>query len=668
MNEKKNLTTEETFALAVQNHQKNNLQVAENLFKRILDIEPDHVKSIFYLGSLSVQTRNFDRAKQLLNKTIQINPNHTKAHNNLGIVFQELGEPQKAISCYEKAIEINPNYAGAYSNLGAVFNELGDHKKAISCCEKAIEINPNYADAYNNLGVVFNELGDHKKAISCCEKAIQIQPNYAEAHNNLGVTLQEQGKLDEAVRSYARALQVKPDYDFALAQKLHQQAHMCDWHAIAEFEQVQKTLGIMGEAVSTFSLLSREDSPVRQRLRSENWARQNYKNVQTPLPAKPVQKPTKLRIGYFSADFHDHPTLRLMSGVLAAHDSSRFEIYAYSYGATRHGEIREQLAKQVDKFSDILGVTNLDVVTQARAHGLDIAVDLKGYTQNTRSELFAYRLAPIQINYLGYPSTMGADFIDYIVADATVIPEEQREHYSESIIYLPHSYQPNDNTRKIADSTITRADFSLPEDVFVFCCFNNNYKLSPREFDIWMRLLQKVDGSVLWLLRSNRWAEDNLYKEAEARGVDASRIVFAEMTPHVEHLARLRLADLFVDTFNCNAHTMASEALWAGIPVVTKPGEQFAARVAASLLNAIGLHELIADTEEAYEALILELAINKGKMALVKQKLADNRLTQPLFSTELYTKHLESAYQQVYQRFFDGKPTDTIYVSDEGAY
>ena len=322
----------------------------------------------------------------------------------------------------------------------------------------------------------------------------------------------------------------------------------------------------MGEAVSTFSLLSREDSPVRQRLRSENWARQNYKNVQTPLPAKPVQKPTKLRIGYFSADFHDHATMRLMSGLLAAHDSSRFEIYAYSYGATRHGEIRKQLTKQVDKFRDILGVTNLDVVTQARAHGLDIAVDLKGYTQNTRSALFAYRLAPIQINYLGYPSTMGADFIDYIVADATVIPEEQREHYSESIIYLPHSYQPNDNTSKIADSTITRADFSLPEDVFVFCCFNNNYKLSPREFDIWMRLLQKVDGSVLWLLRSNRWAEDNLCKEAEARGVDASRIVFAERAPHAEHLARHRLADLFVDTFNCNAHTTASEALWAAAP------------------------------------------------------------------------------------------------------
>ena len=324
--------------------------------------------------------------------------------------------------------------------------------------------------------------------------------------------------------------------------------------------------------------------------------------------------------------------------------------------------MRQRLEKSFDSFTDVQSMSDRDIALQVRQDEIDIAIDLNGYTQQARTGLFSYRAAPIQVNYLGYPGTLGADFMDYIVADPILIPEGKRQHYSEQIIYLPNSYQPTDNTRTISGKVVTREDMGLPSGGFVFCCFNNNYKISHKEFDIWMRLMNKVEGSVLWLLKSNKWAEQNLKGQAEIRGVSAERIIFAERVPQAEHLARQRLADLFLDTFNHNAHTTASDALWAGLPLVTKLGKGFAARVAGSLLNAVGLPELVTETERDYEALIFELATNPMKLAEIKEKLANNRLTQPLFNTELYTKHLENGYQQAYECYFQGKLPQTIIV------
>jgi predicted O-linked N-acetylglucosamine transferase (SPINDLY family) len=387
--------------------------------------------------------------------------------------------------------------------------------------------------------------------------------------------------------------------------------------------------------------------------------------LQKPLPAtaKPSQKPECLRIGYFSADFHNHATMHLMAQIFALHDKSRFEILAYSYGPDRQDEMRKKLLGAVDVFHDVREMNDLQIVDLARTEKLDIAIDLKGFTQNERLGPFAYGLAPVQISYLGYPGTLGADFIDYIVADAVVIPGDKRPHYSEQIIYLPNTYQPTDNTRIISDKIITRGDMGLPSDGFVFCCFNNNYKISLKEFDIWMRLLGKVESSVLWLLKSNNWAEQNLKREAEARGISSERLVFAERVPQAEHLARQKLADLFLDTFNVNAHTTTSDALWAGLPVVTKLGEGFAARVAGSLLTAIGLPELITQSEEAYEALALALATDPNELAKIKSKLEANRLTQPLFDSAMYTRHLETGYQMAYDRYFTGNSPDAIIVA-----
>jgi protein O-GlcNAc transferase len=324
--------------------------------------------------------------------------------------------------------------------------------------------------------------------------------------------------------------------------------------------------------------------------------------------------------------------------------------------------MRQRLAKSFDRFADVRGMTDGAVALQARQDGIDIAIDLNGYTKHNRAGIFAYRAAPIQVNYLGYPGTLGADFMDYIVADKFVIPEENQKYFNEQPLYLPNTYMPTDDNRELSKKPMSRGDMGLPNDAFVFCCFNNNYKISSAEFDIWMRLLNNIKGSVLWLRKSNEISHLNMKKEAAKRNIDPSRLVFADRVPMDEHLARQRLSDLFVDTFAFNAHTTATEALWAGLPVVTKAGQGFAARVAGSLLNAVGLPELVTKTEQDYEALILELATNPTKLAKIKEKLVVNRLTQPLFNTELYTRHLENGYQQAYQNYLDGNSPQTITV------
>ena len=345
------------------------------------------------------------------------------------------------------------------------------------------------------------------------------------------------------------------------------------------------------------------------------------------------------------------------------HNKNDFEIFAYSFGPDQNDKIRSRFKNAVDFFYDVKDSSDREIALLAQKDKLDIAIDLKGYTANSRSGIFAYGAAPIQISYLGYPGTSGASFIDYIIADKVIIPKQNKLFYSEEIIYLPNSYQANDNSRVISNTLISKSEEGLPEKGFVFCSFNSNYKISSNEFDVWMRLLSKIDGSVLWLLKSNKWAEINLKKEAEKRGLDGNRLIFAKKVPQSYHLARHCLADLFLDTFKCNAHTTASDALWAGLPLITKMGKGFPSRVAGSLLNAIGLPELITQTVEEYEKLALDLANDSNHINLIKEKIIKNRLIKPLFDTELFTIHLESGYQQVYRNYLNGKSPETIYIT-----
>jgi protein O-GlcNAc transferase len=632
-------------------------------YDRALSIKPDFAEAYNNMGVTLQEQGKLDEAIAAYNKALILKPDYADTYNNIGATLREQGRLGEAIAAYDRALSIKPGYVDAYNNMGNALKDQGKLEEAIAAYNKALILKPSNAEAYNNMGVTLQEQGKLDEAIAAYNKALILRPDYAKAYNNMGVTLQEQGKLDEAIAAYDRALSIKPDYADARSERLFQLGHICDWSAIEADRSYVAELGIIGASVAPFCFLPLEDAPERHRLRSELYAKETY--TQRPLPAiaKPSRKPERLRIGYFSGDFRNHAMMHCMAQIFAVHDKSNFEIFAYSYGPDTQDKMRKKLMSDVDAFHDVREMSDVQIVDLARAENLSIAVDLQGYTKDTKTALFAYGLAPVQISYLGYPGTLGADFTDYIVSDPVVIPEEKRQCYSEHIFYLPYTYFPTDNTRAISKNIITREDMGLPNEGFVFCCFNNNYKISQKEFDIWMRLLGRVEDSVLWLLKSNKWAEQNLKREAEARGISAERLIFAEKVTQDEHLARQKLADLFLDTFNYNAHTTTSDALWAGLPVVTKLGEGFAARVAASLLTAIGLPELITESEEAYEALALALATDTNELAKIKSKLEANRLTQPLFDSEMYTRHLETGYQMAYDRYFNGQSPDTIIVA-----
>ena len=635
---------------------KGDLNTAINSYRQALKIKPHYSEAHNNMGSALLQKGELDTAIDRYRQAIKFKPDYAEAHNNMGAALQQKGELDTAIESFKQALKIKPHYADAHYNMGNVLQKKGELNAAIDSYKQALKLKPDYYEAHNNMGAVLQKKGELGTAIDSYRHAIKFKPDYAEAYYNMGFTLQERGELDAAIDSYSQVLKIKPDYLLACVQKLHQQAHICDWTASREDHEYIPELGILTQHVEPFPLLALEDAPERHRLRSELYAKHKFKQSLIPLPIAPVQKTKRLRIGYFSADFKKHPVAYLIAKVIEIHDRDFFEVYGYSIGPVKDDEMRRRLIKGFDVFKDVQDKNDQDIAQLAREDKIDIAIDLTGYTHNSRSGIFAYRAAPIQINHLGYPSTMGTDFIDYIVADAIIIPENQKENYSENIIYLPDCYMPQDNTRTISNKGFSRKDFGLPQNGFVFCCFNNSYKITSKEFDIWMRLLSDVEGSVLWLLKANKWSESNLKTEASNRGIEPNRLIFADKLPIDEHLARHQLADLFLDTFNFNAHTTASDALWAGLPVVTKMGNGFAARVAASLITSIELPELITTSEEEYEVLALSLAIDPQKLTMIKNKLLIKRKSAPLFDTETYTKNLETAYTNIYQRYADGLP------------
>jgi protein O-GlcNAc transferase len=626
---------------------------------KVQDPSQDQIQLLINLYQQGQLQQALDSTKQLLSQF----PNSLDLYNIQGAANAGLGQFDSAIVSYKQAIKIKPDYAEAYNNMGAALNDKGDSKAALESYKQALKIKPDFAEAHNNMGVALFDEGDLEAALDSYQQALSFKPDNVESHNNIGNVLKYKGDLEAAIESYSQALKIKPDSQASLANKLHLQSLICDWAGLEQDPDLIGLLGTKKEPVSPWGLLTFEDSPRLHRIRSEIFTVSLYGNIQ-PLKAaqRPNKKPKKLRIGYFSADFHEHAVAYLLAKILEVHDRDQFEIYGYSIGPAKEDNMRKRITKSLDVFINVKGMSDREIALLARNDKIDIAIDLTGYTKNNRAGIFAYRAAPVQMNYLGYSVTMGANFIDYIIADPVLIPRGNEHYYSEQILRLPHTFMPADNSRKISLRQMSRSEMGLPEEGFVFCCFNNNYKISPRDFDMWMGILVKVEGSVLWLRNSNAWSENNLCMEAEIRGVDPSRLIFAGRVPMEEHLARHKLADLFLDTFAFNAHTTASEALWAGLPIVTKAGKGSAARAAASLLTAVGLPELITQTEKDYETLILQLANHPEQLTQIRQKLMGNRLSTPLFDTELYTKHLEEGYQQAYQRYFDGKLPKAIFV------
>ena len=627
-------------------------QLALEDYDSALKIQPDDAEVLVNKGSTYNDIKNYVLALATLEKAIQINPDIPEAWSNKGIALNNLNLYQESINAYNVAIKLAPSYYEAWSNKSVPLNKLKRFVEASGACDRALSIKPDYAEAHYNKGNVLNELKRHDEAIAHYDKALSLKPDYAEGWSNKGVTLHELKRYDEAIAHYDKALSLKPDIDWIFGDLLHTKMKICSWSDLIEsLENISKKVVANEKVAAPFPLLALSEDTFLHKKASQIYVQsQNpFNPILGPIPKRP--KNEKIRIGYFSADFHNHATGHLMAELFELHDKSQFELTGFSFGPITGDEMRQRLERSFDRFIEVGRKSDVEVAQLSRDLNIDIAVDLKGFTQDARTGIFSCRAAPIQLNYLGYPGTLGADYIDYIVADKTLIPLDAQSRYTEQVAYLPNSYQVNDRKRVISDKKFTRQELGLPEQGFVFCCFNNNFKILPATFEGWMRVLKAVEGSVLWLFQDNSWAVENLKKEAEKQGIAADRLVFAERLPLPEHLARHRQADLFLDTFPYNAHTTTSDALWAGLPVLTLMGQSFASRVAASLLNAVGLPELITTSQDDYEALAIELALNPKKLADIKLKLANNRLTTPLFDTPLFAKHLEAVYIEMNRRY-----------------
>lgn len=601
------------------------------------------------LGTAYGGLGELERAAACFEQAISIDPRQVDAHNNLGNTLKCLGRLPEAVACFERAIALSPDKAEPHNNLAVTLQGLGAEREALKHFRRALQLQPDRAEGYNNVAILLFKLGERQQALEYFQQALELAPEYAEAWHNFGNVMYALGERVKASQCYARAVQLKPSHAGARSEWLHQLAGICDWDGIDQQSDQLKTLGVTGAAVVPFSLLSLEDAPERHRHRAERFAADRFRVTDPVSLIARAADDRRLRIGYFSADYYEHAMMHLMARLFELHNRREFEVHLFSYGPPVHDAMRRRVSAAADLFHDVHALSDTEIATQARRLGIDVAVDLSGYTRNSRLGIFAQRAAPTQVTYLGYPGTTGAPFIDYLLADRVIVPEADHRHYTERIVYLPHCYQINDNTRVISERPMSRSEMGLPEQSIVLCCFNNSFKIGRQEFEIWMRTLRRSPGSVLWLLRASGEAEQNLRQAASRCGVDPSRLIFADRMPLAEHLARHRLADLFVDSFHYNAHTTASDALWAGVPLVTRIGRGFAARVAASLLQAVGLPELVTDSSHGYEQLVWELISDAGRLADVRAKLAVNRDRTPLFDTQASTQALEGIFKRLHR-------------------
>jgi predicted O-linked N-acetylglucosamine transferase (SPINDLY family) len=538
---------------------------------------------------------------------------------------------------------------------------LDRSEAALGSYERALSIDPDYAEAHCSRGATLIRLDRLDDALQSVERAIAIKPDYAEAHFHHAYLLRIFNRFDAAAAAYKTVAALAPAFEFLPGNRLEANLHVCNW---SDYDSLVRQIAAGIESGARVShpliFMALTDSARLQHHVARTWATFACPANDTLGPVGRRVRPRKLTLGYFSADLHEHPIGRLLPDLIEIHDRSRFEVIAFSLGPRTPSEFQQRLVQAFDRFVTVREKSNLEIAALARSLNVDIAIDLGGYSLGARPNIFALRTAPVQVSYLGYLGTMGASYIDYIVADRTTVTSESESHFSEKIIYMPDSHQVNDRKRQIADKVFTREDLGLPPTGFVFCCFNTSYKISPATFAGWMRILKAVPGSVLLLYAGHAATEDNLRTYAARNGVDPQRLVFGARLPPAEYLARYRAADLFLDTRPYNAGTTASDALWAGLPVLTLTGESFASRIAASLLTALGVAELITSTQQQYELLAIELALDARRLAEISAKVQDRRLESPLFDTPRFARNLEAAFTAIHERYQAGLPPDHI--------
>lgn len=695
---------------AMQLFQAGQLAQAEAAMRIAVAHSANPASALNNLASIFVQRGNRTAAIKACQVAISLNPTLSEAVYNLGVALSGLGHLGLALSAFRRVTYLVPGNASAFYAIGTLLEKQDRVAEAASAFRDAITLHPAMADPYSDLSVALMRTEDlreatmaahHARALSpedaricinssvvfnrfglflgqsdllveaelACRKAIALNPQIAESHCHLGEILQTRELRVDAVAAFRAALHRRNDFPEAVSNLIHQSQHICDWRGLARLYRKAITLARSSTGrINPFSLLAMPSTLADQLACARHWGKTFEVRDKAKFHHYPKVTHRKIRIGYLSSDFCNHATAFLAVGLFECHDRSRFEIFGYSYSPDDKSAMRSRLIAAFDHFVEVGLLSPAAAARRIHDDGIDILVDMKGYTFQARTRILAYRPAPIQVSYLGYPGTMGQDFIDYIIVDQVIAPSEEQKYYSECLVHLPHCYQPNDIRRMIADRQPSRQECNLPEHGFVFCSFNSSYKITPVFFAIWLRLLKAVPGSVLWLLETNSTAHANLRREAVRHGVTPDRLRFAPRVALPDHLARHCHADLFLDTLPVNAHTTASDALWAGVPVLTCTGDTFAGRVASSLLKAIGLPELATMTLADYEAQALALATRPALLAGIRQKLQENRATAPLFDVRRLTTNIEQAYSRIWENWCAGQPAKPISIKESPLY
>ena len=615
------------------------------------------------LGYLYRKVAQYDNALAAYTQAIALAPDDLQVYESRGNLRIQRQQPEAALADFDTAIRLKPDYVNAHYNRGLALIQLKQITAAIDSFHTAFSLEPDFFEAFYNHGVALQSVRQYPAALASFDQTLHLKPDLLEAHYNRGLVLLELKRLDAALVNFEKVVSLKPDYDFLWGVYVDTKMRLCDWSTFErDIALYEKNILSKKKVAHPFMALSVLDNPQLHHIVAKVYAASQRSETIEKAPFKPREPDGKIRIGYYSSDFHRHATSALIAELFERHNRGRFELYGFSLGPQQYDDMRQRVSAAFTRFIDISVMSDVEVSRLSRELGIDIAVDLNGYTTHARTGLFAAGCAPVQATFLGSPGTMGADYNHYIVADNVVITPETEANFTEKVVYLPHSYQVNDSQRQISERLFTRGELGLPEFGFVFCCFNSSHKLLPATFAGWMRILKAVEGSVLWVLGDNASVTQQLQQQAVAQGVDANRLVFATRMSPDDNLARQKRADLFLDTFPYNAHTTASDALWTGLPVLTRTGQSFASRVAASLLTAMGLPELITDSQEAYEQKAIELAQQPDLLKALKQKLEANRLTTPLFDCQLFAKHIELAYEEMHRRHQAGLPTEHIHV------
>jgi len=626
-------------------HINGKIKDAQVIYLQLLKTNSKNSNLLFLLGTTYLQLKDFSKGKEFLNTSINLNNSFPESYNSRGIIFAEEGDYLNAIKDYDKALSLKKDYYDAHLNKAVALKNVSKFKEAIKYLQLCIKLKPNDFKIYNNLGNISRDLKKYNSAKKYYTEAIKLNQNFAEAYSNRGELLQLYfNEFEEAIEDYNASIKIDENLNYIRGKRLQARMTLNEWKDFnQEIKIIKDNIKKQKKTIHPFAHMSLMDDPEQQKSITELYLENNYL---TPSKKNMSFKNDKIIIGYFSAEFHNHPVMHLILDVFKNHNKSEFKIYGFSIGPTKD-EWSEKVKKYFDKFIDISDMSDSDIVSLSKELKLDIAINLTGYTLNARNNIFFKQLATKQVNYLGYPGTMGSKCYDYIIADKIVIPEENKKYFSEKVIYLPNCYQANQEKINISDKNLNKNDLGLPENKFIFACFNNSYKITPSIFKRWMNILKKCESSILWLLQDIELGRQNLWKEAEIEGVNRARIIFAGRVPLKDHLKRLKFIDLFLDTFPYNAHTTASETIRAGVPILTLKGKSFPSRVASSILTNVGLENLIVSNLDDYETKAISLAQNYKEIENLKNHLAQEKNLNKLFDSKVFTKDLEKVYKKI---------------------